>query len=745
MKRSFNTICIAIFLLVVGIFFYQTILLGKLPVPTDSLVGLYHPFRDLYAQTNPRGVPYKNFLITDPVRQQIPWRKIAMDQWKQGKLPIWNPYTFSGTSLIANIQAAVFYPFNVLFLIFDFPIAWTILVILQPILAGIFLFFYLRNKDIHPVASLFGAIAWSFSGFTIAWLTWGTIVHVALWLPLCLLSIDKMAESKPHKSTLLWLMLGTLSFVMQVFAGHMQIALYTIVVTVAYGLWRFRTMHPFLIAEICIFLFITSIAWVPLLRFVMVSGRVGEVDSWLKEGWFLPWQHLVQFIVPDFFGNPATLNYWGVWNYGEFIGYIGIVPLLFAIAFNKEDRDRFFWLLVGFVSLFFALPTPLTKLFYQLHIPVISWLQPTRLMVLIDFSLVMLAVFGFDAWIKKKRVSWLPVVGLVGIFVALWIFIMTNRFFVSNETVRMGLTVAKRNMIFPIAILFVSLAVLFVSSLVKKRILFLFCVVIFVNITAFDLLRFGWKFTPFTPREYFFPETKILSFLKQQTKPFRIMSTDKRLLPPNVSAYYGIETIEGYDPLMAGRYEELMAAIARGKPDITPPFGFNRIITVDNPDSILLRLFNVRYVLSLRDIDLPFLKKVFQEGETRVYENALVLPRAFLVSEVRWVTNKQEAMNALFDRAFDPANTAIIEKSTTSPSVFPIEFAKGKTTMISYTESSLVIETETEREGFVVVAQSYSPDWHAKIGSTPLPIFRTNYHFMGLLVPRGRNRIEFSL
>ena len=57
---------------------------GKLPVPSDTLVGLYHPWRDLYRDTNPRGVPFKNFLITDPVRQQIPWRKIVIDQWKEG-------------------------------------------------------------------------------------------------------------------------------------------------------------------------------------------------------------------------------------------------------------------------------------------------------------------------------------------------------------------------------------------------------------------------------------------------------------------------------------------------------------------------------------------------------------------------------------------------------------------------------------------------------------------------------------
>src|SRR3989344_4059292 len=165
-------------LLLLGIsltFFYQTILFGKLPVPSDALVGLYHPWRDLYNDTNPRGIPFKNFLITDPVRQQIPWRKIAIDQWKEGKIPLWNPYNFSGTPILANIQTAALYPLNILFLIFPFIDAWTTLIMLQPLLAGLFMYWYLRSLALRSVASLLGAIAWSFSGFNIAWLTWGTM------------------------------------------------------------------------------------------------------------------------------------------------------------------------------------------------------------------------------------------------------------------------------------------------------------------------------------------------------------------------------------------------------------------------------------------------------------------------------------------------------------------------------------------------------------------------------------------
>src|SRR3989338_347902 len=110
MKRFLFLLPMSIIILTVVGFFYKSVFYGFIPSPTDALVGLYHPWRDLYALTNPRGVPFKNFLITDPVRQQIPWRKIVIDQWKKGGTPAWNPYSFLGIPLIANIQSGAYHP-----------------------------------------------------------------------------------------------------------------------------------------------------------------------------------------------------------------------------------------------------------------------------------------------------------------------------------------------------------------------------------------------------------------------------------------------------------------------------------------------------------------------------------------------------------------------------------------------------------------------------------------------------------
>src|SRR5438874_2092169 len=107
-------------------FFQKTIVSGLLPIPSDTIVGLYHPFRDLYAKDYPRGIPFKNFLITDPVRQTYPWKNLVIEAEKKLNLPLWNPYNFSGTPLLANFQSGTFYPFNILYFFMGFNDAWTI-------------------------------------------------------------------------------------------------------------------------------------------------------------------------------------------------------------------------------------------------------------------------------------------------------------------------------------------------------------------------------------------------------------------------------------------------------------------------------------------------------------------------------------------------------------------------------------------------------------------------------------------
>jgi hypothetical protein len=737
MKRLLRILLFPVIIVVVcAIFFYPTVLSGKLPVPTDTLVGLYHPWLDLYAATNPRGVPYKNFLITDPIRQQIPWRKLVIDNLKNGTLPLWNPYNFSGTPLVANIQAGAWYPMNIFFLFLPFSIAWTILIIIQPILAALFLYFYLRNKKILRAVSGFAGIVWAFCGFSIAWLTWGTIVQTALWLPLLLLSIDKILDGSERKTKIIWTALAAVSSACALFAGHVQVALYIFVFTLVYGLFgvwntpKRKNVRWLLAAAGCLVV-ISSIQWIPMLRFISHSSRLADASAWLKDGWFLPWQNLAQFIAPDFFGNPATLNYWGVWNYGEFIGYIGILPLilaLFAIVARRDRLTRFFAICAGIVFLF-LLPTPIAKLPYQFHLPVLSSLQPTRLMVLVDVCLVVLAGLGLDAYLKKPNRKILFGVIFIGVTLAgLWIYV-----------IRMpGMDVAKRNLLLPSVLWAAGSSLLLLVFVIRKRwtTLFTFLIIAF---TMIDLFRFGWKFTPFTPAEYFFPTTKAITFLQGQQKPFRVMSLDNRILPPNVGAYYGIESIEGYDPIYDARYEEFIAAANRREPNITPPFGFNRIITSPTIDSPLFALLNVKYILSLDDLKSPALEFVYQEGQTKIYRYTKALPRVYPVESVVHAGSKQQVMDLLYGPTFTAAKEAVIETNVSVPQspVAPSDHID----IMSASDSEIRALSSLINDHWVVISNIYDSGWTASVDLIPAPIYRTDYVFQGIRVPKGDHTI----
>lgn len=748
MKRTGLFAGCAVLTVLVGIFFYQTVLFGRFPIPTDALVGLYHPWRDLFAPAYPRGVPFKNFLITDPVRQQIPWRKLVADAWKSGRLPKWNPYTFGGTPLVANIQAAPFYPFNILFLFLPFFVAWTTLIAIQPFLAGLFLFWYLRFHKRSVLASLVGSVAWAFGGFSIAWMTWGTIVHTALWIPLVLLCVDELffigADKKQVASRLGWMAGVAFGSFMIVTAGHIQIALYMFVLAGAYVIWRYsatKNLPAFfsVMLAVIVALILTSVQWVPLSQFLSESGRIGAADNWQLPGWFFPWQNLAQFIAPDFFGNPATLNYWGVWNYGELIGYIGLIPLLFAVSVLFLPGLPMFFSIAVIASFAGMLPSAISSLPFIFHIPVLSVLQPTRYMSIVDLSFSILSAYGFDALLKNRgriKISCF----IIGVFLLiLWGTVIAGTFIHGEPSLVSNLAVAKKNLILP-TVLFVFFAGWYVTVVKgKKEWTRGLSIMLFVVIVV-DLFRFGWKFTPFTPSAYLYPQTGVLKFLEDQPKPFRVMSLDDRILPPNVSGYYGIESIEGYDPIVSKRYEAYVAASELGKVDLGRKSGFNRIYTAHNIDSQLLPYLNVRYVLSLSDTVRPFLKLVMRDGEVRVYEYTKSEPRAYIATNIIEQQNSVNALTTLLAQGGVPVG--IVEQPVKA--VAGLLKSDEHIEMTSYNTSDMTYSVSVHDARLIVVLNAYDSHWRATVDGKLVKIIPVNYLFMGVVVPTGTHTVQFT-
>lgn len=752
MKNKLPLILVVI--TVIG-FFAPFIFKNKLPIPSDTIVGLYHPYRDFHAKEYPNGIPFKNFLITDPVRQQYPWRNLAVEIGKKFQLPLWNSYSLSGTPLLANFQSAVFYPLNVLFYVLPFSHSWSVLVFISSLLAGLFMYLYLDSLKLNKWASALGSISFALSGFSVVWLEWGTLLQVGMWLPLILFSIDKIffrARIKNNQKWL-WSLVFVFSLVSAFFAGHLQTFFYLFLVSAVYFLAKWiqlgrerKSILIFLFLN-SVFLIITSIQWIPTMQFIQLSAR--NVDqTWQNDGWFIPFQHLIQFVAPDFFGNPTTLNYWGVWNYIELTGYIGILPLIMALLAVSQRRDKktLFYSVLVIISLIFALPTFIAQIPYILQVPFLSTSQPTRLLFVTDFALVVLAALGFDFFLKHEKrnkvIYSLLVVGLI--FISLWLFVFFGYKTFSSISAE-NIFVAKRNLFLPSVLFAISTILIVGFQKFPKKKYSILIVYGFMILTIFDLFRFFIKFTSFTDQKYIFPNTKSIEFLQKQKGEFRVLTADDRILPPNFSIMYKIQTVDGYDPLYLLRYGEFIKTIERDKPDISPPFGFNRIITTHNFDSRLIDLIGVKYVLSMSDLKSEKLSKVFEEGQTKIYENKNVFPRAFFVEEVLSAKNKNEAIHRMFNSKTDFKTTAIVEEFTEGK-----KFTKGLVNNIKYRDNEVVIDVKSEDEGFLVLMDTFYPTWHAQIceryktNCKRTKIYLTNYTFRGVFIPKGEHEIVFK-
>ncbi len=740
MKKLFTNFKISILpILIIALFFSTELIHGRVPIPADSLIGLYHPFRDnSYLGFAEEHFPTKNPLITDPVLQTYPWRFLVVNNLKNFSLPLWNPYSFSGQPLLANVQSATFQIINLLYLKTPFNFVWVLGVIIAPLLTSLFTFFFLRSLKISQTASAFSSFILPFTGFFTAWLAWGTVITTAMWLPLILYCVNKLNE----KWSARFFILLTFSSFQTIVSGHWQTAFYVMLSSAIYLIYKSissKSLKLFSIVTSGLILgaMISSIQIIPSLEFINLSNR-GLDQAYFagRRDWFIPLQNLAQLLAPDFFGNPTTYNYWGIWNYAEFVSYIGLVPLFFALisVFKKNSYIKFFWFMIA-LSLFLALENPISKLPYTLNLPLIASMQPSRIIFLLDFALSVLCAFGMDYFLEEKFKKKFVLPALLMFLIIISLILLTkfaSQIFPSVENLAPSYT-AFRNLLYPL--LFSASIFLIILLKVTKTTRNLM-VAIIILITVLDLFKFANKFTPFSNFSIIFPKTETTNFLMNQKKPFRILETDRRILNGNISSVYQIEQVSGYDPLYLKSYGQLVASWDAAA--LRSSGSFNRIVTPQNYNLPLTNFMNVKYLLSFDDIQNDNLSKIFEEGQTKIYENKNVLPRTYFVEKVTKVENQNQELSQITSKNFDFSNLAVSRE-------FQMEGkSKGTANIIFYADQKLQIETKTQENLPLIISNVKYPGWNAFIDGRPTKLYEANFMFQSIIVPPGEHIILLS-
>jgi hypothetical protein len=748
MKKNF--LLFLLFLFITFGFFYKTVIYKYVPFPGDLLVSEYSPWKySSFLGYNPGSYPNKAQYI-DTLRQIYPWKTFVIESFKNGAFPLWNPYNFSGTPILANFQSGVFYPLNFLYFLFPQIWAWSSLVILQPLLALLFTFFYARRIGISRTGSFFASFSFAFSSFMSVWLEYNTIGHVILWLPLVLLSLEKLF----YKKTAIWSLILVTSLSSSLFAGHIQIFAYLFTFALIYSFARLKKISFFLISLFILSLGIGGIQLIPGIELIMQSARSAHAyDVIIHKVLLQSWQ-LIMIFVPDFFGNQATRNYWIQDTYMGDVIYLGLVPLFFITLtfFNKKDFFIKFFTVTA-VALFIMITlNPLTELIYKVNLPLISASSSNLLVFIICFSLSILCGFGIDIFMKNKdslKEYLKMLTPLMLTFLLLWIVVLVlpklHWFLWENN-----LSISLHNLIYSTIILVIAL-VLFLLILISNKLKHVI-IVLLLLLSIFDLWRFFQKFNPFSPSVFTFPQNSMFEFIKKNNGINRFWGYGSAAVSANFATEFSLFSPEGYDPLYPKRYGEFIQASGNGKihTEFTDQTRSDGVIAQNLGELKVLDLLGVRYVLdriengsTQKIFTIDRFSLVYEQNGWKIFENKKALPRILLADSYTIFINKNDFENVFFDPSFNPAKTILLEEK-------PDGFETGKDTklgeakLISYLPNEINIDVNTDTNKLLFLSDTYYPGWKAYVDEKETEIYRADYTFRAIVVPQGHHLIKFS-
>ena len=107
----------------------------------------------------------------------------------------------SGAPLAANLQTGAFYPLNFLYLLLPTEYAMGYTAVLHVILAGLFMYAYLRTMKLSPLAALIGALAFEMNGFLIARAGFLSVTATVPWLAAWLWRAEKLHEAASSRQS----------------------------------------------------------------------------------------------------------------------------------------------------------------------------------------------------------------------------------------------------------------------------------------------------------------------------------------------------------------------------------------------------------------------------------------------------------------------------------------------------------------------------------------------------------------
>jgi hypothetical protein len=254
------------------------------------------------------------------------------------------------------------------------------------------------------------------------------------------------------------------------------------------------------------------------------------------------------------------------------------------------------------------------------------------------------------------------------------------------------------------------------------------------------------RYNPFNQPPY-------VDFIKKDNDFCRIMALGGTLMP-NFSSAFHLQDIRYVNALSVEDYhrhrEHLFSS--HSTPSID---SFSLWFTgVEESESNLAELrdnlphfwlLGVKYILTPSSIDLSFLRLVYQ-GEVNIYEVPFFVPRVFVAHQFEYASSREQATDRIYALGSEIVDKVILEEKIPDGYLHTGTYqdTDSSASIIEYGVNQVVIETESEKPGILVLTDVFYPGWKAYVDGRPTEVFRVDGLVRGVLIEEGRHTVVFS-
>lgn len=682
-------------------------------------------------------------LLWDGAAQFYVWRDVVNRQWRSGEIPLWNPYALCGTPLAANSQSAPFYPPHLLTFWIPTPNLMGWLAWFHVVWAGLGVGLWLRRLGLDWRACVLASGIWSLSAFFTCWLQLTSVPATLSWFGWVLLGAHLTFTDGLRRVWALSLAAG-----MMVLAGHLQFALYGLLLASGYILFlsirQLRTERSIGLHGIgaCLFAFmlaflISQIQVLPTLELSGMSHRVSKATAASYEAYLrnaLPPLHLLTLFSPDAFGNPRQGNYWGAVHYAELALFVGVGTLFFVfLAFGRERRtDAYFWSVVWVTSMLLALGTPLNRLLY-FYLPGFSGTgSPARVLCLSAFALAVLAALGFDRLLNQMDTVKLqrPLAGVLGAF---GLLVLLGFWLLPQNIPASQLQAGIVNSLPRLTAVLAGVSLLSGILIRQKQPSSGWLTLILLMLCLSEPLSQAARYNPTaSPKEAYPPIEQLNLALTPGERVaalntrWSLFETPPAILPPNTAAMYGLHDVAGYDSLAPHHIKRFLDWL-NGQ-DSAPPENGNMFF-IKNPDAHL-RWLRVNRILT------PDGWQELQEVEGK----PVYLGTAEVVDDEEVWNRIEEAWRSGRVLLHGPSAEEAIKKHQSSDSV-P---AGATAEIIEYRASFVRLKAVNPSDGtlWLLLSDTWYPGWQVKVSGNSVPVQLANGAFRAVPIAPGTHEVD---